>query len=297
MRRRGFTLVELLVVMAIIAVLMALMLPAVQAAREAARRAQCQNNLHQVALAVEGFHAARSRYPPGRFGGRYGGGPDSRAWSWIAEILPYVEQNDLYQRGGVPKKTLRESGILDAPIAVLLCPSDGSSRSGPRTDAGNLEGIAVGQTSYKGVSGANWGVDAGKPFDTLWTNRGTNGSYDGLSQGDGLLWRSDADYTSSKDRVRDGLSNTFMVGEDLPERNAWCSWPYANNAYGTCAIPPNSTWDDPTWWPNTWSFRSNHPGGLQFAFGDGSIRFIRQDVALDVYRALATRAGREPVEP
>lgn len=103
------------------------------------------------------------------------------------------------------------------------------------------------------------------------------------------------DFRSSKDRVRDGLSNTFLAGEDLPERDAWCSWPQANNAHGTCAIPPNFTWNDPTWWPNTWSFRSNHPGGLQFGFADGSVRFVRQDIEREVYWALANRAGREPV--
>jgi prepilin-type processing-associated H-X9-DG protein len=116
-----------------------------------------------------------------------------------------------------------------------------------------------------------------------------------LGKGDGILWRSDIDYRITKNHVLDGLSTAFLLGEDLPEANRWCSWPYSNNAYGTCAIPPNFTFADPNWWPNTWSFRSHHPGGLQFAFADGSVRFVQETIALQVYRALATRRGKEIV--
>jgi len=299
MRTAGFTLVGLLVVMTIIAMLMGLMLPAVVSSREAARRATCQSNLHQLSLAVEGFHAAQSRYPPGQFGGSIGHGPDSRAWSWIARVLPYLERSDLYTEGDIPRKTLRDSGIIAHTIPILHCPSGGTAGSAPRSDAGDLEGMPVGQTNYKGVSGANWGADESigqTAVNTQWPNPGTLGSNDGLAKGDGILWRSDHDQRITKDHVLDGLSTTFLLGEDLPEANRWLSWPYSNNAYGTCAIPPNFTFDDPTWWPNTWSFRSHHPGGLQFAFADGSVRFVAQSIALNVYRAIATRKGKERVD-
>ncbi len=129
---------------------------------------------------------------------------------------------------------------------------------------------------------------------TLWPNPGTNGSEDGLENGDGVMWRSDYLNPIRYQNITDGLSNTFLVGEDLPALNLWCSWPYANNAYGTCAIPPNYTYQDPSWWPNTHSFRSAHPAGLNFALCDGSTHFINAGIDLATYRALATRAGGEP---
>ncbi|MGA2030907.1 MAG: DUF1559 domain-containing protein [Thermoguttaceae bacterium] len=296
--RAAFTLVELLVVIAIIGVLAGLLIPAVQSAREAARRTACQNNLHQIALAVHQFSGEQGHYPPGQCGGPFGFGSDSRAWSWLARILPYSEENALYREGGLPQKTLSQSGIMGRQVSLFLCPSDAYSWRGPRTDAGNLPGIPVGQTNYKGVSGANWGADASRQSNdigTLFPNPGANGSADGMNDGDGILWRSDYTAGLREANVTDGLSHTLLVGEDLPQKNRWCSWPYANNAYGTCAIPPNYTFADTNWWPNTHSFRSAHPAGLNFALADGSVQFISQDIALATYRALATRAGGETV--
>ena len=91
-----------------------------------------------------------------------------------------------------------------------------------------------------------------------------------------------------------------MLGEDLPGETQWRSWPYASNASGTCAFPPNlmhAAAGNINWsWQNNESFRSNHPGGLHFAFADGSVRFVREDIELEVYRALATIQGGEVVE-
>jgi prepilin-type N-terminal cleavage/methylation domain-containing protein/prepilin-type processing-associated H-X9-DG protein len=304
MRKRGaFTLIELLVVLAIIGILIGLLIPAVQRVREAANRLQCANNLKQLALAVHHYHDAQKLLPYGRFLEQYGAGPDSSAWSWLALLLPYIEQGALADEGGIPAKTLRQSGVADRHVAVFLCPSDWFSNSGPLSDRGNLAGFAVGQTNYKGVSGANWGDDLegiGPNFVTDWRNKGTNGSFDGHANGDGMFYRMDFRRRLRLTQITDGASNTLMVGEDLPQVHEWCSWPYANNAYGTCAIPPNvkrpgggeyDKWD----WQNTWSFRSRHPGGVQFAFADGSVRFVYDSITIPVYRGLATISGGEAV--
>jgi len=304
--RRGFTLVELLVVIAIIGVLIGLLVPALQRIRAAAHRAQCTNNLRQVALAVLHYHDQERRLPYNTFGDKYGGGPNSKAWSWLARLVPYVEQEAIYRQGGIPTKTLTGSGVANRMMSVFLCPSDPSSASGPRLDAGNLRGFAVGPTSYKGVSGSNWGDDlkgdGGRNFKTDWRHKGANGSFDGHSSGDGIFYRLDYQRRFRLEFIRDGTSNTFMIGEDICNATEWASWPYANNANGTCAIPPNvkraNGTDYPKWnWQNNESFRSAHPGGLHFAYADASVHFISDQISLPVYRAMATIAGGETVTP
>src|SRR3954471_8996314 len=100
MRRRGFTLIELLVVIAIIAVLIGLLLPAVQAAREAARRAQCVNNLKQLALACHNYHDIVGSFPPEAINLGNPNPPrmwwEGVAWNWMYLVLPQVEQQNLY---------------------------------------------------------------------------------------------------------------------------------------------------------------------------------------------------------
>jgi prepilin-type N-terminal cleavage/methylation domain-containing protein len=303
-QRRGVTLLELMVVMAIIGLLLALTLPAVQSVRGAARKTTCQNHLRQLALAIDQFESNQGRYPVNYLFGPYGHGPDSKAWSFWIEVLPLLDLGALLEEGNVPNSTLRESGIADRTIPIFLCPSDPFSNQGARFDAGNMleHDFPVGQLNYKGVLGANWGADETQKWTpaesgTRWPNPSKKGNYDGLNHGDGLFSRISWRRPLNKDRVLDGTSQTFLLGEALPEFDAYCSWPYGNNVHSTCAIPPNQlTDDDPRDWPNTQSFRSRHTGGLFFAFVDGSVRFVKQEIDLQVYRALATIAGSEVVE-
>jgi len=301
--RRAFTLIELLVVLAILGVLIGLLVPALQQVRASANRLACASNLRQLALAVHAYHDAHRRIPYNQFLGPYGGGPDGTAWSWLARLLPYLDQQNLYTQGGLPTKTLRQSGIADQQLAVFLCPADPDSNAGPRTDALNLAGFAAGQTNYKGVSGANWGDDLqgdGARVPTDWRNGGSNGSFDGHSNGDGIFYRVDYLRRLRLEHIRDGTAATFLIGEDVPAVSQSCSWPYGNNATGTCAIPPNAKAPDgsayPAWnWQNNESFRSHHPGGLHFACADASVHFLSDTIALPLYRALATIRGGEPV--
>jgi prepilin-type processing-associated H-X9-DG protein len=307
---RAITLIGLLVVIAIIAILIGLMLPAIQNVRQTAARIRCSNNLKQLALAVHGFHDNNQRFPYSQWGleynVQYGGGANSRAWSWIARTLPFVEQEQIYAAAGIPQQLLFSTGNTADPITIFLCPSDPNAVPSPRLDAGNLVGDPVGRTSYKGVSGSNWGADFDSFqshqgfFQTDWPNKGVNGSYDGLDHGDGIFYRTNLMYPLTLVQITNGTSQTLMIGEDVQDANTWVSWPYANNAHGTCAIPlnvipPSGGTYPPDQWENTWGFRSLHPNGANFALADGSVHFVQNSIELSNYRALSTINGGEVV--
>jgi prepilin-type N-terminal cleavage/methylation domain-containing protein/prepilin-type processing-associated H-X9-DG protein len=301
-RSCGFTLIELLVVIAIIAILIALLVPAVQKVREAAARTQCSNNLKQIALACHGFHDAyktlpRNGMPPSMPAGDPGCcGPTQPYWSFLARILPYIEQGTVYIQGVDTNQTIQNSpGVYGTNIPAYFCPSDGAKGLGFRGNTANLETINSSLSNYKGVNGQCW-TQGG-----TWNNPVvTPANCDGLIRGDGIFSRGDYQFrtTLRLTSITDGTSNTFMVGEDIPEYDAHVAWFYSNGALGTCAIPPNYNEGVAGWWdwPNVYSFRSRHPGGLQFAFADGTVHFIQQSIALTTYRALSTIAGNEVVD-
>lgn len=327
--RIGFTLVELLVVIAIIGVLVALLLPAVQAAREAARRMKCTNSLRQLALACHNHHDVFGTLPrdgnPNGLGNSHGTGPGDGTgccgpagarWSWIARSLPYFEQKNMYELAnisgnGALNANQQSLTVIATVLPILTCASD-QTLPRTRTNSADLGGTLVAVTSYKGVSGANWGADhypltQEAAFSTAYSNASVDGSKNGLENGDGLFWRGDIRKgTMRLAEISDGTSNTYMIGEDVPEQILWNAWSYANGATGTCAIPPNTgiTIADPTLnkqgggdgrWPTRYSFRSRHPNGVNFALADGSVRFVTNNIPLLVYRQMATRSGGEAV--
>jgi prepilin-type processing-associated H-X9-DG protein len=122
--------------------------------------------------------------------------------------------------------------------------------------------------------------------------------HSGVLNGNGFFFRTDYLRIHSFAIVTDGLSNTFMVGEDIPSLCTHNAWAYANGAVGTCGIGPNAKttanqWYPTTDWQNNYSFRSRHSNGLQFCMGDGSVRFIRETIDIAAYRAAASVAGGE----
>jgi prepilin-type N-terminal cleavage/methylation domain-containing protein/prepilin-type processing-associated H-X9-DG protein len=302
-QRRGFTLIELLVVIAIIAILIGLLLPAVQKVREAAARMSCLNNLKQIGLATQQYHDNARGFPSN--------GPQAtfnmtgQNWSWLARILPYIEQDVLSKQMNIPNNTLAGAGpLLATGIKTFQCPSDSGTRN-PRNDCADIGG-PVGQTNYKGVCGSNWawGVFAQTvpPGNAPSPNNTTNG----LDMGNGIFYRTDGVPGTpghgpiSMTDITDGTSNTLLAGEDVPSVNRWCAWPYNNAAVGTCAIPLNNGmtpgqpgFGNPGDWPDLYSFRSKHLGGANFAFADGSVRFIGSDLALPIYQGLASYNGQE----
>ncbi len=336
--RRGFTLVELLVVIAIIGILIALLLPAVQAARESARQTQCQNHLKQIALAIQNYHAAQGNFPPGAT--QFSLDSNSHGThSFLVTILPYLELTALYEK---VEDTSGSNGwgggkwLITAEVPQYKCPSWTNPRVRQYDLAADSAAGPNAQTFRTG--GDYYGVMAGK-FHTDECRFQTNGFLHarggtrafGCVGTNGILTfavNHPVDYPNHLDppryiraaHVRDGLSNTLIVGESswlggqqsdfsagissVPQ-HAYCTrnvfYPFhtaginpAEDATSTATMAANDGSNGQ--WGNDFSFGSPHPGIVYFAMADGSVRPLQHGIELDLYRSLATRAGGEPVE-
>ena len=297
--RLAFTLIELLVVIAIIAVLIALLLPAVQQAREAARRSQCKNNLKQYGLAWHNYHDTHGMFP---LGGANWAAPNV---GWQVMILPYVDQAPLYMRldfNAVAYNTIidgREARFKQVPM--YLCPTDP-----------NAAGVDTNwaQTNYSGSLGNTRTPSANgscHPFlPQAEPNTDDHGNTLSAGRIAGVVGR-----LGIPCRIRDitdGTSNTILVGEILPEcndhRSGWWDYNGMGNAHAsmqvgvndftTCPNIPGGS-NKPTCssqdnWNYSWGFRSRHTGGAQFLLGDGQVRFLSENINLQTYRNLGSKA-------
>jgi type II secretory pathway pseudopilin PulG len=309
-------LIELLVVIAIAGLLIALLLPAVQAAREAARRLQCAGNLRQIGLALHAYHGVWQAFPPA-----YLTGPlvpalelDS-GWAWGTLILPYLEQRPVYDAANFdfsfgsadtrdPRGLLGlfvNRTVMRTSISILLCPS-AEGGAGP-LELGYDSGTVIGSPGQY-IASAGWMDSSVLPVT-----------------GTGILYPNSRIATGD---VSDGSSTTLMIGER--SRNltdvAWsgvlgisplplCTkrdWPVKScvrtlfllmGRTGPSAdivsgsIPVGNTPNNPG--AGADGFWSRHPGGCEFLLCDGSARFLEQTLALQVFRALTSRAGGEVI--
>jgi prepilin-type N-terminal cleavage/methylation domain-containing protein/prepilin-type processing-associated H-X9-DG protein len=279
-RRPGaaFTLVELLVVIAIIGILVALLLPAVQSAREAARRVKCSNHLKQIGLALHNYHDVHNAFPPGTID--YGV-PDSQEWGWAVFMLPYVEQQGLYDQLAPNNRRFVE--LLSDPAARTLCqfhlelfrcPSDRTPRLLQGTDqVRDLDGVAPVGPNFFGATSNYIGVTG------FWEI--------GIDPANGLFGaNSEVDF---RDLV-DGTSNTFAVGE----RDFYCAaglWAGVRDARGRGPRGADYVLGRVSYKLNAaknvgnpsccQAFSSSHPGGAQFALCDGSVRFVSENIRFD----------------
>lgn len=294
--RRGFTLIELLVVIAIIAILIALLLPAVQQAREAARRTQCKNHLKQIGLALHNYHDTHSVFPSGWIAvdaGVPSAHEGTSGVGWGAMILPQMEQNNVYQlfNSSRPLTDPANAAFLRSQVSEYKCPSDPQ----PNFFKLNMEGTT---TPIAELPIANYlGVFGPENLDDCENSPGNLPVMsDGTCKGSGMFYHN----SSVKMRdLTDGTSNTMMTGERKTKSDLdwFTSWPgmiaEGEEAFqrvcGSADHVPNhpaTHFDD---------FSSHHIGGAQFGLGDGSVRFISENIDGGVYRSLATIQGGETV--
>jgi prepilin-type N-terminal cleavage/methylation domain-containing protein/prepilin-type processing-associated H-X9-DG protein len=294
-RRSAFTLIELLVVIAIIAILIGLLLPAVQKVRDAAARAQCQNNLKQIALALHNYHDAQRSFPPGYASGVGSNGEDlGPGWGWAAFILPQMEQQPLLTQitFTVAIEAPQHASPRTTNVKSYLCPADTPPPTipvGPASASGQLTSITcqLAVASYTGCFGvAEPGVD-----------------------GDGVFFRNSQIRIGD---ITDGTSNTLLAGERT-YRYSLTTW--VGTVTGTKQFPsPGSPLpfevDEPANFVLSHvgemaagaaqpfeinNFSSNHTGGSTYAFADGHVRFLTAGTDYTTLRALATRSGGETI--
>lgn len=293
----GFTLIELLVVIAIIGVLVGLLLPAVQTAREAARRSSCQSNFKQIGLAILNFENARGALPAGYSYFNSGG---ERCWGWASFILPFNENNSLYDQLQPESRKLHDvcvSGAaqadkdaLQTSIAGYRCPSDITAALNNRQSFGPSAPFQLATSNYVGSAGSQqlsgsypapqYDYDCGGIFFGVQDRRSP-------SPGTGPLG-------VKLSAVLDGTSQTLLTGERCGRQSTndkaavWAGVGIASDfgPNGTCRTLGRPTFIQNGDYPNrpdpenaSKGFSSMHPQGALYGYVDGSVRFLSDNIS------------------
>jgi prepilin-type N-terminal cleavage/methylation domain-containing protein len=313
-RRTGFTLVELLVVIAIIGVLVSLLLPAVQAAREAARRAQCQNQLRQLAVACLNHENTFKRFPSGGWGWNWGGDPDrgsgeDQPGSWMYNILPYIELQAVHDLGKDGDSATMTQGQMDGaaqrsmmPVTIFNCPSRRPAKLYPehpdysfdevncnrnlvtemiRSDYAGSAGSVPGSRLQWGSRPSSWsGIERYN-----WTELNPANANDIEVLGNLGIFHYRSEVTMAQ--IVDGTSNTYLIGEkylnpDFYENGG--DYTDTETAYSgnnddvlrTASMQPLQ--DTPGIGSREQRYGSSHAGGFMMAMADSSIRLISYDI-------------------
>lgn len=339
-RKKGFTLVELLVVIAIIGILVALLLPAVQMAREAARRMQCANNLKQLGIACNTFHDTYKCFPVGQ------PDDDNDNYAWSAYLLPYLEQENVYQQlkdGGAALVYIGGGNNSKVHGAITFIDGHGFPSGHPTSNSDNYNwytkvGKNHGDSAAKTVldpficpsdilpkqdnneyGKSNYAACLGD--DSPWTSRSPSWGNPSRTTQTGMfrLAQNNNEHEVTRfSSLQDGSSNTIAIGEVTESNNTTTAlldrtfsiWAGGNNNWNgqwrisswarlcgpECYINRNTTgtsinnqdWSD-------FSFGSQHPGGAQFVFADGSTHFISETIDTLIYADLGNIRDGNPV--
>jgi prepilin-type N-terminal cleavage/methylation domain-containing protein/prepilin-type processing-associated H-X9-DG protein len=312
-RRRGFTLVELLVVISIIGILVSLLMPAVQSARETARQSQCQNNLRQLGLGCLTHEQELKYLPSGGWNWTWFGDPDrgfgmKQPGGWIYNIMPYIDQSALRRYGaGQPlsQKMASLSTVAVTPIAILYCPTRRRPLAYPNTYSQyNINPVTTAaHTDYacnSGTQGPNFSDPGSNGGDPSFTDA-PGFKFADIGPFDGVISRN---YLSKVALITDGASNTYLLGEKylIPDH-------YFDGVYGTDNNPVYAgfDWDYHRWSitgpmqdtpgvADPYAFGSAHAGQFNMVYCDGSVHAISYSIDPETHRRLCCRNDGLPID-